>query len=85
MNISRMVEDIERLYAKNIEPTEAQVDWYMTRQDVISIVKPKYVSTLLLEPCSRFLQPKADDDFIDVALGRILKNDKLTGESVYDL
>ena len=81
----RMVEDIERLYAKDIEPTDAQVDWYMTRQNVISIVKPKYVSTLLLEPCSRFLQPKADDDFIDGALGRILKNDKLTGESVYDL
>ena len=83
--MTRMVEDIKQTLLRDEELTAAQGDWYLTRQNVISIVKPKYISTLLLDPCTRFLQPKTDEDFIHSILGREKKNDYLADENVYDL
>ena len=81
----RMVQDIEGLISRNKEPSEAQMEWYETRANVITIVKPKYVSALLLDPCRRYLLPKADDNFIDSILGRHLSFDNQSGEQIYDI
>jgi hypothetical protein len=80
-----MVQDIESLIARNKQPPEAQLAWYETRANVITIVKPKYISTLLLDPCRRYLLPKADDNFIDSVVGQHLSFDNATGEQIYDI
>lgn len=76
---------IEEAKATNTPLTTKQQEWWITRKNVIAIVKPHFVSDLVFDEVKRYLTPPVDSDFIDSVLGVAENFDNAEEETIYDL